>query len=83
MVQKSVNKPPDILESHLKNKYIILSAAEMQKLIKNVNLMIGCYVDKNDQHCQLLLSLKEISEIIFSKKVTRDRYFNNTRMQNF
>ena len=42
---KNANKTPEILESHLKNKCIILSTAEMLNLVKNLNLVI-----ENDKH---------------------------------
>ena len=67
---KNVNKPPQILESHLKKKCIILSSAEMLNLVMNLNLIIGLSIDEDDDHWQLLLMLQEIIEIVCSTKIT-------------
>lgn len=67
----NVNKPPEILETHIKkSKFIILSSSEMMNLIRNLNLMIGFQVDEDDKHCQLLLNLKDIAEILVSTKIS-------------
>lgn len=70
--KNSTNKPPEILESHLKKKCIMLSSAEMLNLVENFNLIIGLCVDENDKHWQLLLSLKDILNTLRSTKITID-----------
>lgn len=65
------NKPPGILDEHIRKKRIILTAAEMQSLIRNLPLMIGHLIPNNSDHWRLILKLKEISDII-----TADYYKN-------
>ena len=65
-----INKPPEISELHLKNKYIVLSSAEMLNLVRNLNLMIGLLIDESDEYWQILLMLQQILEIVLSKNVT-------------
>ena len=67
--KNNVNKPPEILESHLKKKCIILSAAEMLNLAKNLTLIIGNSVDETDEHWQIFSIMKDILDIVCSTKV--------------
>ena len=50
----------------------MLSSAEMLNLVKNLNLIIGFSLDKDDEYWKLLLQLQEILQIIFSTKITVD-----------
>lgn len=63
------NNPPEILPSHLQNEKIIISASEMYHLVINLPLIIGDLVP-DCEHWDLLLLLKEIVNIVFSKVVT-------------
>lgn len=71
---KGVNKPAEILEKHLTQKYkcIIMSSAEMLNLIRNLSLIIGSDIDTTDEHWQLVLSLQEILEILCNTKISAD-----------
>lgn len=68
----NINKPPEILESYLKKKCIILSAAEMFILAKNLTMIIGHSIDENHSYWQILLTMKEILGIVCSTKVTQE-----------
>ncbi|XP_067638359.1 uncharacterized protein [Eurosta solidaginis] len=58
------NKPPEISKDHIKNKRIILSAAKMQSLVRNLPIMIGNLIPKCSEHWQLVLKLADITDII-------------------
>ena len=70
--KSSTNKPPEILEQHLKKKCILLSSSEMLNIVKHLNLIIGLSVDENDKCWKLLLDLQEILQTICSTKITLD-----------
>ena len=65
----NVNKPPHVSEKHLRNGCIILSAAEMLNFFRGLFLIVGPLVPEEDDHWQLLIELKTVVEIIFSKTI--------------
>lgn len=70
------NKPPPILEKHLKKKCIIMSASEMLSLIRNILLIIESTksVSEDNKQWLLLKKLKQIVDIAFSKTVHEKTY---------
>lgn len=70
----SVNKPIQIYESHIKNRYIILSSSEMHCLLNTLNLIIGHKVPQNDKVWDLYLMLKNITNIVFSSNIHQDTH---------
>ena len=63
-VNYHVNKPMSISEAHIKNGYLIMSAAEMMNLFRCIFLLVGPFVPQENSHCQLLIKLKQIMEIV-------------------
>lgn len=70
----NINKPLPISESHIKNGYLIMSSAEMLNLISYLPLLIGTFVSINDIHWNLLINLRKIVEIVFSKIIHKTTY---------
>lgn len=66
------NMPVEITTSHLKNKYIIMSASEMLTLVNYFSLIIGHLVPAENDVWDLFLSLKRITDICTSHKITQD-----------
>lgn len=62
------SKPPEILESHINQKFLHMSASETFCFLRIITLLIGDKVPEDDQFWNLLISLKSLTEIIFSKK---------------
>lgn len=62
----SKNKPPEILESNVKNKRIKMSSAEMFCLIRHIILIIGHLVLADNPYFELLKQKAYIVEMIFS-----------------
>ena len=58
--------PRPITQKQIKSKYIQMSASESLSLIRNISLIIRDKVPKNNEHQQLVILLKEITEIITS-----------------
>lgn len=69
-----MNRPPEILESQLKNKHVIISSAEMSNLMKNLPLLIGDSVSVDDDVWQLILQLKKIIMICTATIVLFDTH---------
>ena len=61
-----VNKPPQLLESQIKNGYLIISSSEMLTLIKFICLIIGHSIPREIECWNLLTMLKSIIEILVS-----------------
>ena len=68
-VNDHANKPMSISEAHLKNGCLIMSAAEMMNLFRCIFLFVGPFVPQENSHWQLLIKLKQIVEIVFSKVI--------------
>uniref|UniRef100_A0ABD2WYI1 ATP-dependent DNA helicase n=1 Tax=Trichogramma kaykai TaxID=54128 RepID=A0ABD2WYI1_9HYME len=67
----TVNKPPEIMESSLKKGYIILSSSEMLCLVKNVCLIIGDAISKDNDVWELLINLKQLITMVSSTIINR------------
>lgn len=65
----NVNKPTELTEKSIKNRYITLSSSEMLYLVLNINLIIGPLVSEDSEEWQLYLSLRELVIIISSRKL--------------
>lgn len=57
------NKPPTILENHVKIK-LKLSSAETMALFRNFPLFIGDLIPENNPHWNLYLKLKKVVDIV-------------------
>uniref|UniRef100_A0A0C9RNU9 ZNF687 protein n=1 Tax=Fopius arisanus TaxID=64838 RepID=A0A0C9RNU9_9HYME len=66
------NVPAEITSMHLTNKAIIMSASEMLTLVRYLPLIIAHKIPEKDDVWQLLLSLKEIIDIVTSYDVDND-----------
>ncbi|XP_034944380.1 uncharacterized protein [Chelonus insularis] len=61
------NKPPPILMEHLKNEHIIMSAAEMLSLVRNLSVIIGHLIPNDLEVWQLVTRLTGITNIVTAK----------------
>lgn len=59
------NKPPEILNNHIKNCRLMMSASEMLSLVRHLPLILGHLVI-DEELWDLLLQLHEIVEILIS-----------------
>ncbi|XP_074096554.1 uncharacterized protein LOC141525814 isoform X1 [Cotesia typhae] len=64
--------PPSIIDSHLKNKYVVMSASEMLSLVRNFCFIVGDLVPRNHEIWQYYISLLEINEILTSQTFTQE-----------
>lgn len=65
------NVPPPIKCKHLKNGYIICSAAEMLCLVRNFRFIVGDLVPKENLTWSFYLVLLEITDLLTSLKITK------------
>ena len=70
----NINKPPPISVQHIKKGYLITSSAEMLNLIRSLFLIVGPFVPEENIYWQLLIKLKRIVEIVFSKVIHKTTY---------
>lgn len=63
------NRPIEILKSHLKNNYILISSTEMLTLIPDIHLWIWSFPTFEDEYCESLTLLKRIGYITTSNTV--------------
>lgn len=63
---------PPILESPLKNKYLIMSASEMLCLVRNFTFIIGDLIELNDEVWGYYLLLLEMTEILTAQTFTNE-----------
>jgi len=60
------SQPPSLSALHL----VKMSASEMWCFLRNMPLMIGAQVPRDDKHWQLILMLLDIIDIVFAPKIT-------------
>lgn len=65
------NIPPAIKESHLKNRYIICSAAEMSALLNHFRFIVGDIVTQGNNIWKLYLLILKIIEIVSSPCISK------------
>lgn len=65
------NKPPQIMESHINDGCLSMSASEMINLIMNLGMIIGDLVPEGDKHWQLIILMKDILQILSAKSYQR------------
>ena len=70
----NINKPQPVSENHIKKGYLIMSSAEMLNLIRCLFLVVGPFIPEQNVHWQLLIKLRKIVEIVFSKVVHKNTY---------
>ena len=73
-VDDHFNKPPPISEKHLKNGCIIISSSEMMNLLRCLFLIVGPLVSEGHPYWELLIKLKTVTEIVFSKVIHKNTY---------
>lgn len=66
------NAPPQILESHVKNRRLMMSASEMLCFIRHFTLLFGCHVPESDRYWDLVLQLRRIAELVTSSSIHID-----------
>lgn len=64
------NKPPKILETHIKKKYLTLSASEMKVLVRIFGILVGQFIPKNDTVWELYKALRQICSLVEQSSVT-------------
>ena len=67
--KNETNKPIEIIENHLKQKNIKMSAAEMLCFVNNLSFLIVHLIGEHNIHWSLFLILKRIIIIVTSKKI--------------
>ncbi|XP_066585526.1 uncharacterized protein [Prorops nasuta] len=70
----NTNKPTRIYESHVKNGYIIMSSSEMHSFLNSFNLIIRHKIPESDKIWNLYLTLKSITNIVFSLNITENTH---------
>ncbi|XP_065226772.1 uncharacterized protein LOC135850010 [Planococcus citri] len=65
------NKPPEIMETHLKSK-LKMSSSEMSSFMKNCGLLIGNLIPVGDPHWEIYVLLKKIIDIVLCPAYYRD-----------
>lgn len=66
------NKPRPIKPNQIKNRHIKMSASEALSFIRNLALLIGDLIPRNNKHWKLISLLKEIIDIITSPIVSME-----------
>lgn len=68
---ENVNKPPEIkLEKLISKPDLTMSAAEILTFVRYFGLMMGDLIPRSDEHYELYISLREVSDILFAPYVT-------------
>lgn len=65
---KTKNKPPEILETQLKQHHLIMSASAMRCLIWYFSLIVGPFIPDDDEVWDLYLQLRELVEMLTTPK---------------
>lgn len=65
------NKPTEVLQSHMKEKKIIMSASEMFTLVINLPIIIGHLIPHENTVWQLLLSMQKMIIIAMSSCIEK------------
>lgn len=65
------NKPVEITDAHITSAQVTISAAEMLCLVRNLNLIIGDLIERNDEHWNIVILLKKIVEICTSHAIPK------------
>ncbi|XP_057335120.1 uncharacterized protein LOC130673922 [Microplitis mediator] len=66
------NKPRTLKKAQINEKYVKMSAAEALCLIKNIGVLIGHFIPRNDPYWKLCILLKEIIDIVTSTVIHFD-----------
>lgn len=69
---ESSNKPPSLKSSHVRNKAMKMSACEMLCFVRNIGVLIGDFIPRNEPHWKLIILLKSILDIVVSPYVHSD-----------
>ena len=70
--EEHVNRPPEIIDTQIKNHNVTVSASEMYQLVTHLNIIIGDFVREGDGSWSLLLQFQRIIEIVYSSAVTNE-----------